>query len=72
MLREAWDGEPIHVVNRKANALSSTDYTVSVVGDITPGVIRKTLETGTGSLRRIRQSLALGLREIAQGFAQRG
>ena len=47
LIREAWDGEAIVIPNRKGNALSTTDYTVSVVGDITPGVIRKTLETGT-------------------------
>jgi hypothetical protein len=46
-LREAWDGEPIHVPNRKGNALATTGYTVSVFGDITPGVVRKLLEGGT-------------------------
>ena len=48
-LREAWDGEPIHVPNRKknGNALSATDYAVSLIGDITPGVLRKLLEGGT-------------------------
>jgi hypothetical protein len=46
-LREAWDGEPIHVPNRKGNALSATGYSVSVLGDITPGVVRKLLEGGT-------------------------
>jgi hypothetical protein len=46
-LREAWDGEPIHVPNRKGNALSTTGYSVSVCGDVTPGVVRKLLESGT-------------------------
>jgi hypothetical protein len=48
-LREAWDGMPIHVPNRKKNgtALSSTEYTVSVVGDITPGVLRRMMGNGT-------------------------
>jgi hypothetical protein len=46
-LREGWDGEPIHLPNRKGNALSASDYAVSVYGDVTPGVLRKTLETGT-------------------------
>lgn len=39
-LREAWDGEPIHVANRGKNAISTSDYSVSVFGDITPGVLR--------------------------------
>jgi len=46
-LREAWDGEPIHLPNRKGNALSTTGYGVSVFGDITPGVVRKMVEGGT-------------------------
>lgn len=49
-LREAWDGEPIHVPNRKGNALSTTDYSVSVVGDITPAVLQKLLASGTESV----------------------
>jgi hypothetical protein len=46
-LREAWDGDPIHVPNRKANALGSSGYGISLVGDITPGALQKTLATGT-------------------------
>jgi len=48
-LREGWDGEPIHLPNRKrtGNALSATDYAVSMVGDITPGMIRKLMAQGT-------------------------
>src|SRR5581483_5608786 len=46
-LREAWDGDPIHVPNRKANALGSSGYAISLVGDITPGALQKTLATGT-------------------------
>lgn len=47
MLREMWDGDPVSVPNRGRNALAASGYSVSVVGDITPGVIRKTLEQGT-------------------------
>jgi hypothetical protein len=47
LLREAWDGDPISIPNRGSNALATTDYTVSVVGDITPGALRKILSTGT-------------------------
>ena len=46
-LREAWDGSRIQVPNRKANSLSADGYSVSVIGDITPGVIRKMLSGGT-------------------------
>jgi hypothetical protein len=48
-LREAWDGEPIHVPNRKktGNALASTGYAISVLSSITPGVLAKMLATGT-------------------------
>jgi hypothetical protein len=48
-LRESWDGEPIHVVNRSKNALSASDYSVSVVGDVTPGILKTMLETGSES-----------------------
>lgn len=33
--------------NRKSNALATSAYAISMVGDITPGVIRKLLESGT-------------------------
>jgi Bifunctional DNA primase/polymerase, N-terminal/Protein of unknown function (DUF3987) len=46
-MREAWDGFPIHVVNRKSNALSASDYAVSVCGDITPGMLGKMEASGT-------------------------
>ena len=48
-IREAWDGEPIHVPNRKSNgtALATSGYSISVYGDITPGALHKTLATGT-------------------------
>jgi hypothetical protein len=46
-LREAWDDEPISIPNRKGNALSSSDYAISMVGDITPGMVRKLMDGGT-------------------------
>ena len=46
-LREAWDGDPMSVPNRGSNALASSDYSVSIVGDITPAMLRKLLEGGT-------------------------
>ncbi len=46
-LREAWEGDPIHVPNRKGNGLSASDYAISVVGDITPGVLGKLMASGT-------------------------
>jgi hypothetical protein len=46
-LREAWDGETIAVPNRKGNDLMASDYAVSLVGDITPMLLRKLLETGS-------------------------
>ncbi|MCZ2344106.1 MAG: DUF3987 domain-containing protein [Bacteroidales bacterium] len=46
MLREAWDGEPISIPNRKANALCATGYSISVLGDITPEVLGRLLATG--------------------------
>jgi len=50
MLREAWDGEPIHIPNRGGNALTATGYSVGVIGDITPGALSKLLSTGTESV----------------------
>jgi len=47
MMREAWDGEPIHVPNRGSNQLTASGYTVSVIGDITPEVLGKLLSQGT-------------------------
>jgi hypothetical protein len=49
-LREAWDGKPIHLPNRRGNALSSQGYAISVLGDVTPKVLGKLLETGTESI----------------------
>ena len=46
-LREGWDGEPIHVPNRKGNGLSASGYAIGMVGDITPGMLRKLMEGGT-------------------------
>jgi hypothetical protein len=46
-LREAWNGEPIHVPNRKGNGLSTSGYAISMVGDITPGVLRNMMDNGT-------------------------
>jgi hypothetical protein len=46
-LREMWDGNASSVPNRKDNALSTSEYTVSVLGDITPSVLHKLLSTGT-------------------------
>jgi hypothetical protein len=47
-LKEAWDGEPIHVPNRRkaGNALSASDYAISMVGDIQPEPLNRLLETG--------------------------
>ena len=47
MLREAWDGDPIHIPNRGGNALTATGYSVAAIGDITPGALQKLLSTGT-------------------------
>ena len=49
-LREGWDGEPIHVLNRKGNALDTSEYTFSLLGDITPGVLCKLMKGGTEAL----------------------
>ncbi len=46
-LREGWDGDPIHVPNRKGNALDTSEYTFSLFGDITPGVLCKLMKGGT-------------------------
>jgi hypothetical protein len=46
-LREMWDGEPVHIPNRRDNSLVSSDYAVSLFGDITPKVLVKALATGT-------------------------
>jgi hypothetical protein len=46
-LREAWDGEPMHVPNRKSNGLSASNYAISLVGDITPGWLDKLMGGGT-------------------------
>jgi hypothetical protein len=46
-IRDAWDGDSILVPNRKANALITTGYTFSIVGDITPGALQKILAIGT-------------------------
>jgi hypothetical protein len=49
-LRQAWDGDPIHIPNRGGNALTATGYSVGVVGDITPGALGKIMATGTESV----------------------
>ena len=46
-IRDAWDGDSILVPNRKANSLITSGYTISIVGDITPGALQKILATGT-------------------------
>jgi hypothetical protein len=48
-LREMWDGEPVHVLNRQHNALTSSGYALSLFGDITPKALVKALATGTES-----------------------
>jgi hypothetical protein len=50
ILREAWDGEPIHIPNRGGNALIATGYSIGVVGDITPGALAKLLLQGTEAI----------------------
>jgi hypothetical protein len=46
-LREMWDGDPVSVPNRNGNALSTSGYAVSMVGDITPGVLTRLMAGGT-------------------------
>ena len=50
ILREGWDGEPISIPNRGGNKLSASQYTFSVIGDITPQVLAKLLSQGTESV----------------------
>jgi hypothetical protein len=45
-LLQAWDGDPIHIPNRKPNALTATKYTISVCGDITPAALHRALKDG--------------------------
>ena len=45
-LLTAWGGEPLEVPNRLGNDLRATGYSISVMGDTQPGMIRKLVETG--------------------------
>jgi hypothetical protein len=45
-LREAWDGEPMQIPNRKSNGLSASDYAISLVGDITPEMLERLMGGG--------------------------
>jgi hypothetical protein len=71
MLREAWDGDPLAVPNRKANALSAAGYTVGVVGDVTPDALTRTLDGGLeavdGSANRFLWCLVTSPRSLPSG-----
>ncbi len=70
-LREMWDGDPISVPNRGSNALSASDYAVSMVGDITPGVLQRVLSSGTeafdGSANRMLWCVVRSNRDLPGG-----
>jgi Bifunctional DNA primase/polymerase, N-terminal/Protein of unknown function (DUF3987) len=44
-LKEAWDGESMTIPNRECT--STSDYAISLVGDITPGHLDKLMGSGT-------------------------
>jgi len=71
IIREAWDGNPLSITNRSANALTSTGYSVSIVGDITPNVLRNMLSKGSeafdGWANRFLWSLIENVRDIPDG-----
>lgn len=56
VLRQAWDGDDLRTMNRKANSLTATRPHVVVIGHITPGEFRSTLRTtdfAGGSVNRL-------------------
>jgi len=67
-LREAWDCNLLHIANRGGNSLSADAYTITLFGDITPGVLRKILEGGTeafdGSANRYLWCLVKSQRDL--------
>ena len=56
MLRNAWDGKTLEIVNRKKNALRSTNAHISVLGNITPDELINSLH---------------GTPEVLNGFSNR-
>ena len=44
VLRDAWDGKPLRVLNRKSNKLAATDHHIAVIGHVTPGELVIRLE----------------------------
>jgi Protein of unknown function (DUF3987) len=56
VLRQAWDGEPLRTLTRKANRLTATDAHVVLIGHITPREFQDTLRPGDlsgGSINRL-------------------
>jgi hypothetical protein len=46
VLREAWDGKTLLIPNRKGNDLYTSDYAISVIGDIIPDTLKSLMAKG--------------------------
>lgn len=70
VLRDAWDGKVLQVLNRKANKLIATGHHVGVIGHITPRELLDKLNAADlagGSINRLLLVLSRRSKELPEG-----